>query len=145
MSERAWWRLAWLLWLAAIPLRLQYFAGYGLGDDPIFYRAGLHAIVDGHLNVNDPNVTRLGQIIPQIIVFHLLQPNDFSFVLPTFVFALGTHAVSLFVARDLFGARGALLTSAFYLTSPYETLTATAFAPDYIVSFWTVLAVLGCW
>ena len=145
MSERAWWGLAWLLWLAAIPLRLAHFAGYGLGDDPIFFRSGLHAIVNGHLDVANPNVTRLGTIVPQMIVFHFMAPSDVSFVLPTFAFALGTHAVSLFLARDLIGARGALLTSAFFLTSPFETLTATAFAPDYIVSFWTVLAALGCW
>ena len=115
-SDRAWWRLAWVLWLAAIPLRLAHFAGYGLGDDPIFFRAGLFALAGGHLNLADPNVTRLGQIIPQIVVFHLLPANDISFVLPTFLFALGTHAVSLFLARDLIGARGALLTSAFFLT-----------------------------
>ena len=145
MSARAWWRLAWAVWLAAIPLRLAFFAGYGLGDDTIFFRAGLNAVITGHLNVADPNVSRLGMSIPQMLAFRILPVNDFSFVLPTFAFALGTHAASLFLARDLLGARGALLTSAFFLTSPYETLTATAFAPDYIVAFWTLLAVLGCW
>ena len=90
-------------------------------------------------------MTRLGTLLPQLAVFRFLPVDDFSFVLPTFVFALGTHAVSLCLARDLFGARGAFLTSLFFLTSPFETLTATAFSPDYFVAFWTLLAIWGCW
>ena len=40
MSEQAargggpWWGLAWLCLVLAVPLRLAFFAGFGLGDDP---------------------------------------------------------------------------------------------------------------
>jgi len=143
--DRLLWRLAWLAWLASIPLRLYYFGGYGLGDDPNFINTPLNFLHTGHFDLADHHTSRPGMLLPQILVFRLLGVSDFSFVLPILVCALGTHAWTLFLTRSLLGARAALLVSLFFLTTPFETLSATSFVPDYIVAFWSLAAACGCW
>jgi len=138
-----WFILALLLWGLAIPLRLTYFSGYGLGDDPNFSSTPLNFIDSGSLNFDDHHTNRLGMFIGQIASYLLFPINDYSFVLPIFLASLGVHGISLFMVKTLFYNRMAFWVSLFMLVTPFETLASTSFAPDYIVSFFSILAVWG--
>ncbi len=74
--------------------------------------------------------------------------REFAFILPVYLAAIGTHAMTLFLAREIWGVRLAMLTSLLFLVSPYETLCATANIPDYLHSFFGVTMVyalvVGC-
>lgn len=139
------WKLAWLVFALAVPARLYFFSGYGLGDDHFFAGPPLHFLDTGTLNLADYRTNRPLLIIPQVLAFWLLRVNDFSFVLPIFLSSLATHAVSLFFVRDCLGERAALVTSLLFLTCPFETLTATAFVPDCILAFYSVACVWSCY
>ena len=131
-------RLAWLAVLAAVPLRLYFFYGYGLGDDVNFATTALNLLDTGHLDFRDHHTNRLLMLIPQLVAFRALPVSDLSFVMPILVFSLGTHVLTLLFVRDLLGAPAAAAVSLFILATPFETLTATAFIPDCILAFYTV-------
>jgi hypothetical protein len=144
-SDPRLWKLAWLVFALVVPVRLYFFSGYGLGDDYFFAGPPLHFLDFGTLNFADYRTNRLLLIMPQVFAFLLLPVNDFSFVLPIFIFSLATHALSLFFVRDCLGERAALFTSLLFLTCPFETLTATAFAPDCILAFYSVACLWSCY
>jgi hypothetical protein len=139
------WRCAWLAVAAAIPLRLYFFAGYGLGDDYIFVQTPLRVLETGTLDFEDFRTNRLLLVLIQVTTFLLLPVDDFSFVLPIFVFAIGAHALSVHFARALLGERAALVVSLLWLTSPYESLASTAFCLDYLLTFFSLACACCCW
>ena len=134
----------WLAVLAAIPLRLFFFAGYGLGDDYIFVYTPLRALETGRLDFTDFRTNPLLMVIPQVLAFLLLPVDDFSFVLPVFLYALGTHVMSVLLVRDVMGARAALFTSLLFLASPFESLASTSFSLDYGLAFYSVACAWSC-
>ena len=137
-SGDPWWTLAWLGLVLAIPLRLAFFAGFGLGDDP----GESFALMDfaQHLRLNPANFMhyRVINVVLRGLLYRAFSVNELAFVLPILAFALGTHAMAIVLARDLLGARGAFLTSLLFLVTPYETLASTANVPDYIHAFFGV-------
>ncbi len=139
------WGLAWATFALAIPLRVYFFAGYGLGDDYIFVEPVLRLLDTGEVNFADYRTNRPLLILSQILPFLVLPVDDYSFVLPMFVFSLATHAASLFFARALLNDRAALFTSLFFLTTPFETLTATAFSPDNMLGCYGVVCAWMCY
>jgi len=138
--ERAgrWWTLAWLCLVLAIPLRLAFFAGFGLGDDPNESLSLIEFAERLRLNPADFMHYRLINVVLRGLLYRVFSANELAFVLPILAFALGTHAMSIVLARDLLGARGAFLTSLLFLVTPYETLASTANVPDYIHAFFGV-------
>ena len=144
MSEQAargggpWWTLAWLCLVLAVPLRLAFFAGFGLGDDPGESLSLIAFAQHLRLNPGDSMHYRVINVVLRGLLYRVFSINELAFVLPILAFALGTHALSIFLARDLLGARGAFLTSLLFLVTPYETLASTANVPDYINAFFGV-------
>ncbi len=138
---RGYWRLALWCVLAAVPLRLWFFYGYGLGDDPNFATTALTVVETGRLDFRDHHTNRVLMLMPQVLTFWLLPVGDFSFVLPILVFAVGTHLLTVLLVRDLLGVPAAAVASLLVLATPFETLIATAFVPDAILGFYTVACV----
>ncbi len=134
----------WLAVLAAVPLRLFFFAGYGLGDDHIFAHTPLRVLETGTLDFLDFRTNRLLLVLPQVLSFLLLPVNDFSFVLPVLVYALGTHVMSVLLVRDVMGERAGLFTSLLFLASPFESLASTSFALDYGLAFYSAACAWSC-
>lgn len=139
------WRLAWVAFVLAVPTRLYYFSGYGLGDDHIFAATPLRVLQTGSLDFADFRTNRLMLLIPQVLAFLALPVNDFSFVLPILVFALGTHALCLLFVREFAGERAAFFTSLLFLTSPYESLASTTFSMDYVLTFYSTACAWSCY
>lgn len=66
--------------------------------------------------------------------------NEAVFILPVFIFALATHALSIVIGRRLGGDVFALITSLLFFCSPFETLASTSNVPDYFHAFFILLA-----
>ena len=139
-ADRVYWGLAWLCLALAIPLRLTFFAGFGLGDDP---NESLALINFAHtLRLDPANFMhyRVVNVVIRGVLYRLFGGHELAFILPVLAFALGTHAVTMTFARDILGARAAFLTSLLFLTTPYETLASTANIPDYFHAFFGATA-----
>lgn len=136
------WQLAWLLWAAASILRLLLFVGFGLGDDANEL-ISLNWYMQHGLNLQDFMHYRFASMLSRSFAISLFPDEwrEFAFILPVYLAAIGTHAATLFFAREVFGTRIAALTSLLFLVSPFETLCATANIPDYIHSCFGVLMV----
>ncbi|MEN8159923.1 MAG: hypothetical protein ABFS41_07620 [Myxococcota bacterium] len=142
-AERVWWALALACVGLAVPLRLWGFVGYGLGDDGNFIAAALDFLEYGRLDLSNHYHARPLFILPHALAFRALGVSELSFVLPVFLAAVGTHLLGVAIAGAAFGARGAFFVSALWLTTPFETLTATAGAPDHELAF-VLTAAVGC-
>jgi 4-amino-4-deoxy-L-arabinose transferase-like glycosyltransferase len=143
VADRRWWTLAWVCLALAVPLRLAFFAGLGLGDDPSESISIHNFARDLRLDPRDFMDYRVVNIIMRGLLYRLFSPNELAFVLPILAFALGTHAVTLVLAGELLGPRAAALTSIVFLVTPYETLASTANVPDYFHAFFGMAAVLA--
>jgi tetratricopeptide (TPR) repeat protein len=143
-AERVWWGLALACVGLAVPLRLLGFVGYGLGDDGNFIAAAVDFLEYGRLDLSNHYHARPLFILPHALAFRVLGVSELSFVLPVFLAALGTHLLGIGIARAAFGARGAFFVSALWLTTPFETLTATAGAPDHELALLLTAAVACC-
>jgi tetratricopeptide (TPR) repeat protein len=128
----------------AVPLRLSLFSGYGLGDDGNFIAATIDFLEYGRLDASNYYHLRPLFVLPQALSFHLLGIGDLSLVLPTFIAAVGSHGLGVLVAGAVIGARGAAFVSVLWLTTPFESLTATAAAPDHILALALSGAVVCC-
>jgi len=134
----------WLAVLAAVPLRLFFFAGYGLGDDHIFVHTPLRVLETGTFDFTDFRTNRLLVVVPQVLSFLVLPVNDVSFVLPILLYALGTQVASVLLVRDVMGGRAALFTALLFLASPFESLASTSFSLDYGLAFYSVACAWSC-
>jgi hypothetical protein len=144
--SRLWYRrLAWVAIVAAIPLRLYFFYGYGLGDDMNFATTPINVVESGRLDFHDHHTDRPLMLLPQVLAFWLLPVGDFSFVLPILVFALATQIVTMGFVRELLGEGAAAAVSLLFLATPFETLVATSFVPDCILGFYSVACVWACY
>lgn len=144
-DERLYWRLAWLCLVLAIPLRLAFFAGFGLGDDPNESIAVQNFARTLHLEPSNFMHYRVVNILLRGMLYRMFPGSELAFILPVLGFALATHAVTMAFARDLLGSRGAFLTSLLFLTTPYETLASTANVPDYFHAFFGAAAGWGAY
>jgi tetratricopeptide (TPR) repeat protein len=133
-AERGWWALALAGVALAIPLRLSFFSGYGLGDDPNFIAATLDFLENDRLRLSNFYHLRPLFVLPQALSFHVLGISDLSLVLPTFLATIGSQLIGVLLAGAVLGARGACFVSLLWLTTPFETLTATAAAPDHLLA-----------
>jgi 4-amino-4-deoxy-L-arabinose transferase-like glycosyltransferase len=144
-AERRWWTAAWVLLALAVPLRLAFFAGFGLGDDPSESVSIANFARTLRLDPNDFMHYRVVNVVLRGLLYRAFPGSELAFVLPVLAFALATQAVTTVLARDLRGARAACFTSALFVVTPYETLVATANVPDYFHAFfgtaaaWSVL------
>jgi hypothetical protein len=131
MASRRWWRLAWLCVALAVPLRLAFFAGFGLGDDPNESLSLAYFAEHLRLNPDDFLHYRVLNVVVRGLSYRWFGVTEAAFILPILAAALGTHAMGTLLAGELLGARGAFLASVLFLATPYETLASTANVPDY--------------
>jgi 4-amino-4-deoxy-L-arabinose transferase-like glycosyltransferase len=139
-AERRWWTAAWVLLALAVPLRLVFFAGFGLGDDPSEAVSIASFARTLRLDPHDFMHYRVVNVVVRGLLWRAFPGSELAFVLPVLGAALATHAVTVVIARDLSGARAACFTSALALVTPYETLVATANVPDWFHAFFGTLA-----
>ena len=143
MSACRYRQLAWLCLAVALPLRLWFFAGFGLGDDPNESFSLMWFAERLRLNPDDFLHYRVVNIVIRGLCYRWFGIGELPFILPVLAAALATHAAGLLLADELMGARAAFLTSLLFLVTPYETLASTANAPDYFHAFFGTAAAWG--
>lgn len=141
-TDRRFWDAAWFCWLLALLLRLYFFSGYGLGDDVNDVHTAWGLVLNFRLNPLEAHHYRLLTVLPRTLSFYLFGLSDFTLVLPVLLFSLLTHAAAIVLSDSLFGGKGAFITSLLFLSTPYETLTATQSVPDYSTAFFFTLCAL---
>jgi hypothetical protein len=134
------WRLAWLCLALALPLRLAFFAGFGLGDDPNESASLMYFARHLRLNGDDFLHYRVVNVVVRGLCYRWFGVGEASLILPVLAAALATQGAGTLLAGELLGARGAFLASLLFLVTPYETLASTANVPDYFHAFFGTAA-----
>jgi dolichyl-phosphate-mannose-protein mannosyltransferase len=140
LTARIWWRLAGLCLALALPLRLAFFAGFGLGDDPNESISLIHFAQRLRLDPTDFLHYRLVNIVVRGLCYRWFGVSEAAMILPVLGAALATHGMGVLLAGELLGARAAFLASLLFLVTPYETLASTANVPDYFHAFFGTAA-----
>ena len=125
--------------LAGLAIRLIYFSGDGLGDDPNYFNA-FKLIYDGHL-FNTQYHHRFSYWLPQVIIWKLFGISEFTFILPVLLSSLGCIYVVFLITRELFGADTAFIAAALMAVNPFEVLNATLISTDVNLSLYMLLSV----
>ena len=144
-KSRLYWYLAWVLLLAAVPVRMIFFTGYGALADDVNDAMLARWVLDTGLNPQISHCYRVMHVLPRSLFYWIMGESTFAFAMPILFFALGTHAMSILLARDTFGNRGAFLTSLLFLSSPYETMCSTMGVPDYIIACFCTACAWFCY
>jgi 4-amino-4-deoxy-L-arabinose transferase-like glycosyltransferase len=138
------------LWLMLIILsiatavRIIFFIGFGLGDDPVYAKI-VNSITHGGLqalNLNYGVYYRVGLFLPIQLFFSIFGINDFSFVLYPFLASLGSIIVIYFIGKELFGKETGLIAAILLALCPFDAVFASTMTVDIITSFFTALCVL---
>jgi hypothetical protein len=129
------------LFLLALALRLHFFCGYVLGDDPIEF-AALMAINRHGPIWSDQLHVRFGGWVLNIAALKLFGVSESTLFLPTWVVsaAIPVIAYALLVTCG-YGAGSALLAGAYVATAPFEVLMGGVRSNDL---FLALSVALGC-
>ena len=144
-SRVNYWRIAWICFLLAIPLRFMFFNGFGIADDVNDVHLARGIMVNGRLNPETAHHYRVGIHLPRVLSFKLFGFTELALILPVFLFAMLTYAASVLAAKDIFGKRGAFITSLLFLTTPFETLASTGNIHDYTNGFFAIACAWNCY
>ena len=121
-------------------LRLAYYSGFGLDDDPIF-RGNIAAVLDGTLT-HDNVSYRLAWLLPSALSCRIFGLTELGMILPIVVTA--TLSIGLVYAHGklLWDRVGALTATLLLITFPLDFAWSTMLANDVVVSFFSGLAML---
>lgn len=132
--------VALLLVPVATALRLYFFSGYGLGDDPNLMGSIEVALSEGGLVPENVYHSRPLFILIGVLSFILFGINEIGFILPVLFFSVAIHLVCVVFTNRLVSSRTSFFVSLFFLISPFETLCSTAMVFDYYLAFFSLLA-----
>jgi 4-amino-4-deoxy-L-arabinose transferase-like glycosyltransferase len=139
-AERDGAAIVWVL-LAGLLVRLLFFCGEGLGDDPNYY-AAFKQIYDGQIQ-NGPYQHRFSSWVLHVLVWKLFGISEFTFLLPILLSSLGCIYVLYLVGRLLYGRATGLVAAALLSVNPFEVLNATLLSTDVTLSLYMLLGVYG--
>jgi 4-amino-4-deoxy-L-arabinose transferase-like glycosyltransferase len=121
-------------------LRLLYFSGFGLADDPIF-RGSIAQIQSQHLIWG--NMTyRATWWLPTVLSCRFLGLNELGLILPITITATFGIALIYALGKTLWGTSGAIIAALLLITQPLDFAWSTMLANDIMVSFASALTVL---
>lgn len=124
-----------------IALRLAYFSGYGLGDDPI-YRNEIAAVLRGDLPPGPQNVYRFSWWFPTAVSCRLLGLNEAGLILPITISAGLGNVLVYALAKALWDRVGGVIAASLLIVHPIDVAWSTMLAPDIILSCMITAAVL---
>jgi 4-amino-4-deoxy-L-arabinose transferase-like glycosyltransferase len=127
--------------LVGLLVRLLWFCGEGLGDDPNYY-ATFKKIYDGRFH-NGPYFHRFASWIPHVLAWKLFGISEFTLLLPILLSSLGCIYVLYLIGDLLYGRAIGLIAAALLSVNPFEVLNATLLSTDVTLSLYMLLAVYG--
>ncbi|MBS3052281.1 MAG: glycosyltransferase family 39 protein [Candidatus Aenigmarchaeota archaeon] len=120
-------------------LRLIFFSGDGLGDDPVYF-AAFKNIYNGHIT-NSQYYYRFSYWIPLIIIWKLFGISEFTFILPVLLSSLGNIYLVYLIAKELFDFKTGIIASVLMAVNPFEVLNATLMSTDVNLSLYMLSSV----
>jgi 4-amino-4-deoxy-L-arabinose transferase-like glycosyltransferase len=125
-----------LIVLTSVIIKAQYFIGFGLGDDPIYFSLS-NNILHGHW----PVYSYLNQyayrpllLLASAASLWLFGVNDFSFVLPILAASLLSIVVIFSLGATLFNRQTGLLAALLLCVMPASVYNSVTFDNDVIIS-----------
>ncbi|MFH1106102.1 MAG: glycosyltransferase family 39 protein [Candidatus Aenigmatarchaeota archaeon] len=129
--------------LASI-IRMLFFVGFGLGDDPYYARTAKYFMEDGFrsLSLEFGSNYRIGLWIPVSFFFKTLGVNDISFILFPFLSSLGLIVSVYLIGKELFDEKVGLISAFFLAISPFDSVFSSTMTIDIITSFFAAMSFL---
>jgi len=131
--------LVFLILLLGLVIRLAFFCGDGLGDDPNYFFA-FRDIYNGRI-INSQYYYRFSYWIPQVLIWKLFGINEFTFILPVLLSSIGCIYVVYLITKQLFGLNAGLIAATLMAINPFEVLNATLISTDVNLSLYMLLSV----
>ena len=132
----------WILVLMGLglALRLAYWSGYGLADDPIF-RGNVIELLQTHDLLGDNISYRLAWLIPTTLFCKIFGLTEFGMIFP--ITATSTLGIGLVYAlgKSLYGRSGALIAALLLIAQPLDFAWSTMWSNDIFVSFFSALSI----
>ncbi|HXL46757.1 MAG TPA: glycosyltransferase family 39 protein, partial [Candidatus Binatia bacterium] len=130
-GQRFYWVLVFAL---GVGLRLALFSGYGLGDDPNFFRSYFSILRSGSYNPADHYQMRFGLWVPVVGSMRLLGVTEAGFVGAITACSIVNLVLVYLLARQEWDRPWALLAMGLAAVYPLDVLCSTLFAPDMILA-----------
>jgi hypothetical protein len=136
----------WIVALVAayVGIRLAYWSGFGLGDDPIFFH-NIALIVQNSQVAPDNIAYRFSWWLPTALSCRLLGLNEVGLIAPTTVMAAVGVVVVYALGKALWGLPGAVIAALLLIVCPLDFAWSTMFVNDFfaaVLCATTVLLVL---
>jgi hypothetical protein len=125
---------------AGLVLRVTYFSGYGLGDDPIF-RNDIATVLRGSPPGSLQNGYRVLWWLPTAVSCRLLGFNEVGLTFPITAFACLGIALVYLQGKALWGLTGGLIAASLLIVHPIDVAWSTMIAPDIILSCMSAAAI----
>src|SRR5215468_882283 len=112
-----------------LALRLAYWSGYGLADDPIF-RGNVIELLQTHDLLGDNISYRLAWLIPTTLFCKIFGLTEFGMIFP--ITATSTLGIGLVYAlgKSLYGRSGALIAALLLIAQPLDFAWSTMWSND---------------
>ncbi len=124
-----------------VALRLTYFSGYGLGDDPIL-RGDLAAILKSGRVLLDNISYRFPWWFPTALTCRLFGFNESGMILPVFMVATLGGVLTCLFAKMLWGPAGAVIAALLWIVYPLDVAWSTMLTTDVFFSLFAALALM---
>lgn len=132
-----------LILVLALIIRLKFFVGFGLGDDPYYAYISKNFLERGFSGLNPIGSNfRIGIWIPVSISYKLFGINDFSYVLFPLLCSLGSVITLYFIGKELFNQRVGAISAFLLAINPFDAVFASTMTIDIPVAFLSALSLL---
>jgi len=122
--------------LFAIVIRIIFFCGYCLGDDPVYF-AYANMIADYHypsFNILNPFAFRPLFLLPIGLSLYLFGRSETALILPVFIASIITVILTYLIAKKLWGYWEGVLSALFLAIFPMDIVHASTLTNDIILS-----------
>lgn len=147
MSMSPWKTVIILIWLAVV-LRLLFFIGWGLGDDP-YYSTTTHNIIHyGYPDLEFGSNHRFGLFYPLVMFYKLFGESELTFALFPILSSVGQVVVIYLLGREFMDKKGALIAAFLAAISPFDLVFASTMTIDipavFLLSLSLYLLIRAC-
>jgi hypothetical protein len=123
-----------------LALRLHWWSGYGLGDDPAF-KATIESILRGSIPANAYGY-RITWWLPTAALCRLIGVDEIGLIAPITAMATAGIALVYALGKQLYGPAGGFVAASLVVVNPLDVAWSTMLANDVYTSFCQALCVL---
>jgi len=124
------WKVLFILVGLALILRLYFFIGFGLGDDPIYIGTSNYLLNVGHPSLTVGPNYRYGVHLPIALSFKLFGINELSFVLFPLLTSLGQIIILFLIGKELANTQVGLIAAVLSVLSPFDNAFSSTMTVD---------------